>query len=83
MMFGHTLYFTTCNEPVAIVNVLRQDSLKREFQLTFTLLNSHLFPVSTTSLIKVVTVSNIREKCIFINIGNSYLARFTSQVTMD
>ena len=61
MMFGHILYFVMSNGPVAIINVLNVANLETEFQLTFSLLNFRPFPVTYTSLVKAVPVSNITE----------------------
>ena len=85
LMFGQILYFTISDsEPVAIVTVFTSSSSETEFKLTFSSLDSRVFPVTATSIVKVVPVCNIIEKCIYISIGNeAFIARFTSQINLD
>lgn len=82
-MFGHILYFTMCDEPTAIISILTPTSSKTHFQLTFHSLDSRLFPVTATNIVKVVPVKNITEKCIFIDVGMYFIGRFTTQVCLD
>ena len=86
LLFGQIQYFVVfAGDCKAVVKLLTSfDDPQVYFQLTFTSLNKHLFPVRCTDLIKIVPVSNIKDKCIFMNMdNNSYIARFTSQISFD
>ena len=66
-----------------VARLLNQSGNITTFYRVLTL-NSRVFPVTSTAIVKVVPVCKIIEKCIFIAIGNEYfIARFTSQINLD
>jgi hypothetical protein len=86
VMFGQILYFVALNnQAIAIIDVLNPGSAESTFQLTFSALNLRVFPVSSTTRVLAVPVTDIQEKCIFVSVGLStnFVARFTSQVHLD
>ena len=86
MMFGQILYFVIFNkQAIAMINVLTPFSAQDAFQLTFSDLDSRVFPVSSTTNVMAVPVVNIKEKCIFVSVGvnKNFVARFCSKVHLD
>ena len=86
IMFGQILYFMIFNnQAMAIINVLMPSSSQAAFQLTFSDIDSRVFPVSSTTDVKAVTVENIVEKCIFVSVGDdkNFVARFCSRLQLD
>ena len=86
MMFGQILYFVIFNkQAIAMINVLTPSSAQDAFQLTFSDLDSRVFPVSSTTNVMAVPVVNIKEKCIFVSVGvnKNFVARFCSKVHLD
>ena len=83
LMFGQIQHFTILSgNCVAVVKLFSiPDNSGDHSQLTFSSLNSCLFPVHLSSVIKLVPANMIKEKCIFINL--TYVARLTSQITLD
>ena len=84
-LFGEIMYFIVLNQkPFAIVSVLDIPSSAQEhFELTHNMLNFRLFPAVATHQLMIVPVNSICEKCISVNVGNLYLAKFTSRLFLD
>ena len=83
IMFGQILYFMIFNNQA--MAILMPSSSQAAFQLTFSDIDSRVFPVSSTTDVKAVTVENIVEKCIFVSVGDdkNFVARFCSRLQLD
>lgn len=86
LMFGERIYFIEFSKKhSAVVSVLDAPlSAQEHFELTHSMINSHLFPVVHTDRLLLVPVNKIRQKCRSVNAGQLlYIARFTSQIVLD
>ena len=88
LSFGQILNFFGSKHtvPVAVVKKFSIINTKEHFKLTIHSLDGRIFPVAVTDTIENISVYNIKEKCIFINVDNlCNFSRFTctSQLSVD
>ena len=78
-LFGEILYFTVLKEAtaVAVIQSFQMHNVSQFFPA------SHLQQIQQKDILHVIPVSNILEKCVCINVGNTYICRFPCDVHFD
>ena len=79
-LFGEILYFAVLKEATAVA-VIRSFQMYNVSQ--FFPASSNIQQIQPTDIVHVIPVSNVLEKCVCVNVGNTYVCRFPCDVHFD